>query len=186
MKKAIILCLCIVFSFVSAGCSKTEKIPLKDGSYFIYTDEQNDIQRFKIRDLGDNKFEVSWRIESEDYKPTFSRVIIDSSGKVIDTPTFEKGSLGRDLYLGRQIKLWLPSDKRAVGKEVDICDYIGANEIKEKKTWRKWNVFVAQHGDSRLYFDSKTGFLVGSEGTTSNASRLVLTGTNVEGIGGVD
>jgi len=151
--------------YLLPGCESKDIAPFQNGDYFEYTKQgKGYVNRYQIENKEKGKFKITWRTGA-DSEPI--ELIVDRTGKIIETPTYPQGSLGYDLFYKRQIRLWLPTNKRMIGERVNFADFIDRNIVTEEKVWKKWDVCVTKHsnmfGWQENYFDKETGFLVGSD-----------------------
>jgi len=165
--------------FLFPGCESKDIAPFKNGDYFEYQLlNKGYLKRYQIESNEEGRLKITWRtgVDSEPVE-----LIVDQTGKIVETPTYPKGSLGHDLFYGRQITLWLPKNKRTIGEHVYFADFIDKNIVIEEREWKRWSVWVTKHsnvfGWQENYFDKRTGFFVGSD---SAGDVYVLKDSNYE------
>jgi hypothetical protein len=175
--------LCVLLVPVSAvllpGCGSRDPAPFRSGDFFEYRQPGKDYgSRYQVEGIDEKTLRVVWRIGSS--PPV--ELIIDGAGEIVETPTYPEGSLGRDLFHGRQLNLWLPTEKKKVGEQVYFCDFLARSDVSGEKKWKEWDVWVTRHsnvfGWQENYYDKETGFLVGSR--DSGGDIRILTDSSVE------
>ena len=170
-------------------CEPQDKIPFKEGDFFKYQiDHPKELYRvYTIERIEDGKWRVSEDADGEPGRRHLVEFITDINGKI----TKVAGNLFMpEEFIGKQIGLWLPYNKRKKGETIFFDNKTVNFIILERKwKWKKWDVWVAEYtkefemfGEKRkergrLYFDKKTGFLVGKE---FSLHRSTLKDTNVD------
>ncbi len=168
------------------GCETKEIAPFKDGDSLEYKriagGPASITYIYRIAKEKGKRFTVTWGSKRDMADGETTTVVIDGTGKIVETP-FPEGSLGKDLFDGRQIKLWLAPVKRKVGERIYFADFIAKHQITKETKWKLWDVWVSRHsnvfGWYEMYFDKQTGFLVGHKSATGD---IFVLGANTVGL----
>jgi hypothetical protein len=174
LKNGLILLLLIILPLLLLYCSEgyKEPVPFFDGLYLEYSfDGIPTIYNVKVID--NNKFRIietrKWSSLSDEVEELF----VNAHGKVYKS-TFKD-------YEGKFSPIWIPAYAMKIGDTFDE-----GYQVVRKDKWKKWNVMVVKSpgtlGETELYYESKTGFLVGffaRMGTREGTEILENTNANI-------
>jgi len=207
--------LCMVFSMsillaFSSGCGEKKELtlfPLENGDEFVY-EELDYTQKIGGIEVSHIPFQHVYRVKSQENGGFLVEFIIratDRSGKVLDNNISQKqGASLFDKYgrlTGRtkgQISsrlehnfanLWLPPSRRQNGAKtrfhVNTSDWNVEGPVKWEE-WDAWKVTCeAEYSKTALYFDDKTGFMVGNSNyrlVQTNKKELKTAKSRVPGV----
>lgn len=186
MKTRVIIVGAVLAATLFCGCGKKTELtvcPLKNGDEMVY-EESNTTRNIMGREVKSVPFQHVYQIKkhgdgfSVDFiirtpgadNKNFDNNISDKQGAEIFNQYGQltgrtKGNIGARIK-GNQCKLWLPPAKRKAGATIKFSSAGSSWTVSGPVKWRRWNAWEvscdAGYSNARLYFDDKTGFLVGS------------------------
>jgi hypothetical protein len=171
VKKCFMVLLAFSFPLVVLHCSKYKELaPFFDGLFMKY--EIGGISTsYEVNKTDDNRYKImETRKRGKVLGDKTHELQVDSYGRVYES-TFEP-------YEDKFSPIWIPVNTMEIGDAFD-----GRKVVVRKDRWKKWEVLVIKDTltQSESYFESQTGFWVGSFAKTAVGSgEMVLVDTNAD------
>lgn len=171
-KNSLIVFVLVVLSLLLLCCSEryNELAPFFDGLHLEY--KFGSIQIIYSVQALDNKFKIIERRKRSPLSDAIEEYFVDIYGKVYKSSSKD--------YKGKFSPIWIPAYVMQIGDTFD-----GVHQVIRKEQWRKWKVVVVRVpttlGETELYYESNTGFLVGFFATMGRSEGTqVLVNTNAD------